>query len=325
MSKLLNKTALAMLAVYLIWGTTLGSMRIGVSSIPAVLLVCWRFLLAGGLLLLFTLVIRKEAFPTKIELAKQSFIGFFLFFIGNAMSTWAIQYMPTGLAGIMVATTPFWMVMLAGIFPPKERVKPLVMVGILIGFLGMIILLSPQWMHPQQFTARSLVAVVVMLLTAFFWSIGSIYARKQTLQSSMLMSVGLQNLVAGLLLIPVCLMKHAYATHISLPSLAALLYLVFFGTIVATPCYFYSLKNLPVSVTSTFAYVTPILTVVFGVLFLGETLTPAIIIGSLVILSGVILVQVLNQKPAPSKTEPIRIYAQEASPRNEAKLETLTG
>lgn len=333
MSKLFTKIGIsktwgAMLAVYIIWGTTLGSMRIGVATIPPELLVCIRFTTAGFLMTFYCLAIRKEPIPLLTEIGKQSLIGFLLFCVGNAMSTWAIQYMPTGLAGIMVATTPFWMVGLSAVFPPQERIKPLVMLGIFIGFVGMIILLSPQLIHPHDFTPMSLVAIGIMLATAFFWSVGSVYARKQTLTSSIPLSVGLQNLVAGILLMPLCFAMHAEAPNASLASIGALSYLIVFGTIVATPCYFYVLKNLPVSVTSTFAYVTPILTVIFGILFLGESLTPPIIIGSLVILTGVMLVQFLNQKPVAKPAATIHmkpIQPLDQQPLAEQRLESLTG
>lgn len=197
----------------------------------------------------------------------------------------------------MVATTPFWMIWLSSVMPPKEKVSPIAIGGILIGFIGMLILLSPQLTQPSHTPPIFWWSVLAMLVNTFFWAFGSIVVRKNPSSDSLFMTVGLQNLAGGLVLIPVCLLTVPdwNAIQVSIHTTWALTYLVVMGTMIATPCYLYVLRALPVSVSSTFAYVTPVLTVFFGWLFLKETLTPLTLIGMGVILTGVIVVQWVNQ------------------------------
>lgn len=291
------KPYLALLAVYVIWGTTTGLIRLGVDSIPSAVLPCVRFLLAGFLLIAFCLL-KKEALPSRQDLKVQFIIGFLLFFCGNTIVCWTVKHMTTGFGSILVATTPLWMTLLSAVLPPREKIPGLSLLGILIGFVGMIILLSPQLTHLRDTDSVFWLCMAGLAVMTFCWALGSIYARKHPTSTSLLMSVGLQNLFAGLLLIPVCwwTVPDWSVVHPTGGSLGALAYLVVFGTIVATPCYLYVIKTLPVSVSSTFAYVTPVLTVIFGHLLLGEAVTQTMMFGAAVILSGVALVQVMNRK-----------------------------
>ncbi len=300
----------ALLAVYLIWGTTSGAIRLGVDSIPSALLPCVRFLIAGGLLIAFSLL-RGESFPTVRNLKIHAMSGFLLFFAGNSIVCWTVKYVATGFGSVLVATTPLWMTLLSALLPPRERISGLSWLGIIIGFLGMVILLSPHLTHPLQVTAIFWWCMAGLALMTFCWAVGSIYARRHPTTDSLFMTVGLQNLTAGLLLIPVCFWTAPDwwgQWQPTTTSVLALLYLIGFGTMIATPCYLFALKNLPVSVSSTFAYVTPVLTVVFGALFLHETVTPTMVLGAFVILCGVALVQIMNRpwasKPTPSALVP---------------------
>ncbi len=303
------KAYAALFTVYLIWGTTLASMHIGVETIPVLLLPPIRFLMAGFLLVGFSLL-RGEKLPSPLEIRNHFIIGLLLFIGGNTVVTWALQYVSTGMAGLLVATTPFCMVTLSALIPPREKISTGAMSGILLGFSGMIILLWPQLTHPMKVNFHFWLAVVAMLSTTFFWSLGSILVRKLPTRSSLLMSVGMQNLLAGLTLTPVAVALTPQLAFTPSPkSVAALCYLVLFGTITATPCYLYVMRHLSVSVASTFAYVTPVVTVIVGALLLDEKITPLTALGAVVILSGVAVVQYMNhrqgiEKPAP-EAEPL--------------------
>lgn len=300
----LTKAYFALVAVYIIWGTTFGSTKIGISSMPWALLPLLRFGVAGLLLLAFCLL-RGEKLPSLQDLKTNAIVGALIFFGGNAAVCWVVKHMSTGLGGLMVATTPFWMLWLASILPPKEKITPAALSGLIIGFIGMLILLSPNLTHLKSTSPLFWVSVLVMVGNTFSWSVGAIYARKRPTESSLLMNVAIQNIAACLLLVPVCLFTiHDWsAIHPTSQSISALAYLILMGSVAATPCYLYVLKTLPVSISSTFAYVTPVLTVIFGWLFLGEQITPTIFIGSVIIISGVLVVQATGQRRAAPNSE----------------------
>lgn len=292
------KPFLALFVVYIVWGTTLGAIHIGVETIHPALLACVRFLTAGLLLLAFCLI-RGEKWPAWADVKRHCIVGFLLFFLGHAVTYWAMQHITTGLAGTLTATNPFWMIWLASLMPPREKVHPMALAGVSIGFVGMIILLSPQLFLPVKLSPYFWPSVIAIILMAFFWCLGSIYARKVPVNTSLFMGVALQNVFAGALLLPVCYRFSAFtAVHASAASLQALAYLVFIGTILATSCYLYVLEKLPVPMVSTIAYVTPVITIAFGCLVLHEPMTWTIALGTAVILTGVFLVQWVNQKQA---------------------------
>lgn len=287
----------ALLTVYLIWGTTAGVIRLGVDTIPPAVLPCLRFLLAGLLLTSYCLL-KGEPLPNREDFKVHTIIGMLLFFGGNSIVCWTVQHVATSFSGVLVATTPFWMVWLSSLMPPREKIPLLSLIGIVIGFIGMIILLSPQLTHMGATSPVFWWCIGGLMLMSFSWALGSIYARKHTTSSSLLMSVGVQNLVAGVALIPVCMatIDNWQAIHPSMTSLVSLAYLVLFGTVTATPCYLYVVKTMPVSISSTFAYVSPVIAMFFGGIFLDEPITRNMIVGAAVILSGVILVQYINMK-----------------------------
>lgn len=307
------KPYLALLAVYVIWGTTTGSIRLAVDSIPSSLMPCVRFIIAGVLLIGFSLF-KGEAMPRWKDIKINAITGFLLFFMGNTIVCWTVKHMTTGFGSVLVATTPLWMTLLSAILPPREKISGLSLLGIMIGFVGMLILLSPQLTHLQDTSTTFWLCMAGLAVMTFCWALGSIYARKHPTNTSLLMSVGIQNLVAGLALIPVSLLEVQdwSAIHPTSSSLIALVYLILFGTMIATPCYLYVIKTLPVSVSSTFAYVTPVLTVVFGHFFLGEAITPAMVVGAAVILSGVALVQFINRQGVKQPPEKPQTQAQTA-------------
>ena len=297
------KAYLALLAVYAIWSTTLASMHIGTETIPVVMLPCARFMLAGGLLILYCLL-RGEKLPDMADTRNHFIIGALLFVGGNTVVTWALKYLTTGVAGLLVATTPFCMVAMAASIPPREKITTGSLVGILLGFSGIVILFLPQLMHPMKVNFHFWLAIGAMLFTTFSWSLGSILLKQLPTKSSVLMSVGMQNILAGLTLVPVVAFTvKDWNIHPSTQSIWAVIYLATFGTMFATPCYLYVMRHLSVSVASTFAYVTPVGTVLVGALLLGEKVTPLTAAGSFIILCGVAVVQIMGRKQAEEISE----------------------
>jgi drug/metabolite transporter (DMT)-like permease len=309
---------LALLVVYLVWGTTMAAIHIGVETIPPLLLACIRFLLAGGLLILIALF-QGERWPSWNETRNHLVIGFLLFFGGNALSCWALETLSTGLAGMIIATTPFWMLGMSALFerrfdagsksasthvtPSRSPwADPKVVLSMVLGLIGIMILLSPQMAAPELTSPLFGWSILAMLVLCWFWSAGSLYARHHQGDASVWMALGIQNLLAGLLLAPICdAMGNWQAFNPSESSLWALAYLVVFGTIVTTPCYYYVLKHLPVSLSSSFAFVNPVITLFVGCLFLREVMTLESWLGSAIVVIAVFLLQWASQSSSELK------------------------
>lgn len=305
----------AMVALYVIWGTTLSAMHFGIQTISPAIFAFSRYFIVAILLISFCLL-KREALPSKKDMIHLSISGICLFTVGNATAIWAVKYIPTVLAGALMATTPFWMIGLAAMQPPKERLQLPVLLGMSLGFIGILTVLAPQFAVEfsgnkglEHFGFMEWLSVIGMFSTTVFWAAGSLYAKNHPTQNSVFMTVGIQNLAASLAMLPFMTPELVSGVnfHVSLPSVLGLLYLVFAGTIIAVPCYYYILKNMPVSVASTFAYVSPIITMIVGHFFLGEALSPTMSIGAVLVLAGVVVVQGLKQKVAViSPNSPVR-------------------
>ena len=296
---------MALFVVYLVWGTTFGIIRIGIESYPPMVLASIRFI-AVGLIMGAYCLFKGDAIPKGFSLWRQIVVGFLNFFMGNGQVYWVLQSIGSGLATTLTATTPFFMTGLSAALPPKEPIRPMALVGLAIGFLGIPLLVSKQLSHPGDVDPMFWISVGGALLMAVSWSSGSVFAKKNPTDTPLLMAVAIQNLFAGLCFLPVSIALGQWNNlHPTMESTLALLYLIFLGSIVAFTCYLYMLQKLPVSVSSTFSYVNPLVAMVFGGLVLHESITPPMMLGMGVIMLGVFIVQFTSLRPVKPKSTDI--------------------
>jgi drug/metabolite transporter (DMT)-like permease len=296
-----NLPIIALFVVFLVWGTTMGFIHIGVTHLSPGLFVTVRFWLAG-LLLLAWCRFRGEAFPNWNNLKQHGIIAILLYILGHAVNYWTLKYIPVGINGMISATNPFWMLWLTAVLPPNESIPKRAWLGVALGFVGMGVLLSPQWQHLDQLPRTYWLSIALSAVGTMFWSLGSIYSRKRQPNDSLLMSVGIQNLIAALILTPICLWPGSPVgvqwSMVQVTPLVVwcLVYLILFGTILTTTCYLYVLQTLSVPLISTIAYVTPLVTLAFGYWVLHEPISPIMGVGIAIVLSGVFLVQGKRKK-----------------------------
>lgn len=287
----------ALVVLYFVWGTTLAAMRIGIESFPPSTLIFVRYLMGGVILLLFCLA-RGEAFPAWQSMKRDFMVGFLIFFAGNTFIYFALQYIPTGIAGLIMATAPFFLVSLATWIPPREEITGSSWAGLLIGFLGMGVLFVPKLVTPEGISAPFILSVAGLFIMNFFWALGSIVAKRHPNRVSLLMSIGIQNIFAGLMALAAAFfIPGGLAFEPSLPSTLALVYLIMMGTFIGIPCFFTCLKELPIALAGTPTYVAPIITIFVGALLFGEVITAEALIAAALIITGVIVVQLNRQKP----------------------------
>jgi drug/metabolite transporter (DMT)-like permease len=281
-------TALGM--VYLAWGGTYLAIRVAIETLPPLLMASTRFLVAGALLYVWAVRRgdREGDRPTGRQWLAASIIGAALLLGGNGMVTLAEQHITSGIAALLVATVPLWMVMLARLVL-RERVGWLEWAGIVIGFGGVALLAWPS--GPQRINA---LGVTLVVLASISWAAGSLYARRAPMPRRPLVGVAMEMLAGGAALGIVGLLRgeaaQVHPESFSMESLLGLGYLIVFGSWVAFSAYVWLLRVTRTSLVSTYAYVNPIVAVVLGWLILTEPVTLRTLVAGLVILVGVALI-----------------------------------
>jgi drug/metabolite transporter (DMT)-like permease len=278
---------LALLTIYLVWGSTFIALAITVRDLPPLLSMAIRHLLAGALLLAWALP-RGDREGDRIG-APQVLAGFvfggLLFLIGHGSLAWAQQTVPAGVAALLVGTIPIWMALLDRVFFGK-RLRSSAYVGFVLGFVGLTFLLDP-------FGEGSIdrIGAMAIILGALAWSAGSLYSRGAALPKRPLVSAGLGAICGGILLLIVSLAggELGEATW-SVDALLAVGYLVVVGSLVGFTAYVWLLRVAPVSLVATYAYVNPIVAVALGWLLLGEAITLQMLVAGAAIVVAVALI-----------------------------------
>jgi drug/metabolite transporter (DMT)-like permease len=278
-------------AVCFFWGTTYLAIRVGLESFPPTLFAGLRFIVAGVVLFFIMSRQRNARLPLGREWFDLGVIGLMLLGVGNGAVVWAEQWVPSGMAALLVATSPFWAAALARLEGDGERVGLRGLLGMAVGFGGLAMLVGPQ-LFGAELNGKYLLGVVIIQVGCFFWQAGSLYAKRRPTGVSPLMASSVQMLWAGLILtLAGTLIGEWGAMRFSGRSVGALLYLVVFGSIVAYSAYMYAIQKLSLPLVSTYAYVNPIVALVLGWLVLSEPLGWREGGAALVILLGVALVK----------------------------------
>jgi drug/metabolite transporter (DMT)-like permease len=279
----------AVAAVWLLWGSTFAAMRYTVATIPPFVMASWRFLIAGAILLLISLA-RGKARPTRDDLIGALVTGSVLLLLGNGVTAWTVQFLPTGINSLLLSLSPMWMALIAFAWG-GERPTRLALAGMLLGFAGLGLLLQP-----KASSALPLWPVVLALLSSVAWSFGSIYQRRSGRPRSLVLATALQMLAGGVLLAleaAVFGQWRALDVHaVSGASLGGLAWLVICGSLFAYSAYLYTMQAASTALASTYAYVNPIVAVILGMLLFHERFTPLEALAGAVIVAGVALMMV---------------------------------
>jgi drug/metabolite transporter (DMT)-like permease len=292
------KIIAAFAAVYIIWGSTYLAILYAIETLPPFLMAAIRFLLAGTLLLAWSLP-RATRRPTRDEWRSAAIIGTLLLMGGNGAVVWAEQIVPSGVAALLVAVTPAWMVLLAWLWHRGERPGVRTWLGLILGFGGLALLVGPDSMTGAG--GIPILGVAVLMLGSLSWSTGSVYSKRAPQPPEPLLATGMQMLAGGSALLMAGLVTGEAARFdlaaVSLKSALALAYLTLFGAIVGYSAYIYLLRNVSAARVSTYAYVNPIVAVLLGWAFAGESLTPRMGIAALIIVAGVALITLDQNRP----------------------------
>ena len=285
---------IAFAALYLIWGSTYLGILFAIRAIPPLLMAGARFFLAG-LIMLGIAWFQGAPKSSLLEWRSAFIVGACLLFFGNGGVTIAEQWVPTGLASLVVATVPIYIALLDWLSGSAPRPSPLILLGLAGGFLGIGILVGPAWLSTPRTGGKYLgLGMAILLFGSLVWSIGSLYSRHSRNAASPIFFSGQTMLCGGGLMFIAGLvtgeMRDFHARNLNLLSLGAFIYLVLVGAIVGYTAYIWLLRHCDPAKVATYAYVNPVVAVLLGALFAGEHLTGRTAVAGAIIIGSVALV-----------------------------------
>ena len=290
------KIIAAFASVYVWWGSTYLAIRYAVETLPPFMTAGVRFLTAGSILWFFARLTGADK-PTRLQWREASIVGTFLLLGGNGSVMWAEQYMPSGLAALMIATTPLFMTALDWLIWKGPRPGLRVCLGLLLGFSGIFLLIRPWEEHTHgagEAKPIDLAAAAALVFATLSWSCGSLYGKRADAPKNPLLTSGMQMLVGGAVMLTVGLAlgewKRIDPSLVSARSLWSVLHLIVFGSLVGFSCFSWLIRVAQPAKVATYAYVNPVVAVFLGWAIAGETLTGWAILAAAVILSGVVLI-----------------------------------
>ncbi|MGH9663680.1 MAG: EamA family transporter [Bryobacteraceae bacterium] len=283
------KAYAALAAVCLVWGTTYLGIRMALESFPPLLLICLRYTISGALLIAAAGLYGAHI-PRGRELARTAATGILLLGVGNGCLVFAEQWVPSGMAALFVTTSPFWMVGIEAAAPRGERLHAPTIAGMLVGLLGVALLVTPAgWsagLHGQLAGG-----FLLLQLGCAGWAAGSITQRRHATQTHPVVAGAVQQLVTGLLYLPLWLLFSGPSGAWKTRSVLAVLYLALSGSIIGYSAYLYALHRLPVAVVSLYTYVNPTVAVLLGWLFYREPFGARAAAAMAIIFCGVAVVK----------------------------------
>ena len=281
---------IAWIAVCLIWGTTYLGIRISLETMPPMLMAGLRWTFAGGLLAAY-MMSRGERLPRPSAWGHPVLLGFLMLVLGNGGVVWAEMFVPSGLAAVIVASSPFWMAGVEGLRSDGERMTRRTAGGLTLGFLGIVVLIWPEL--AQGPGGHGFVfGVVALQIACLGWSIGSSYSKRHGRSENVFMATAAQMLAGGVMMLAIGTVRGEWATiGFSTRTALAFGYLSTVGAIGGFVAYTYALRHLPVSLVSLYAYINPVIAVALGVAVLGEPFTARMALAAALVFGGVAIVR----------------------------------
>jgi drug/metabolite transporter (DMT)-like permease len=286
----------AFAAVYLLWGSTYLAIKYAIETIPPLLMAGSRFVFAGAVLLIWSRFTGDYEKPKAVHWRTSLVVGTLLLLGGNGGVVFAEHHISSSLAALLVATEPFWVVLLSWLWLKGSRPNLRVVSGLVLGFFGVWLLIRGQGITAasEHESTMQLFGMLAVMAAALSWATGSIYGLRAPVPKSSLQTAGMQMFSGGIVLLIVSLLLGEWSrfdiSAISANSWYGLAYLIVFGSLLGFTAYSWLLKNAEPAMVATYAYVNPIIAVILGWLIAGETFTGEMLIGAGVIVGSVVLI-----------------------------------
>ena len=289
----------AFAALYVIWGSTYLAIRYAVATLPPFAMAGARFVLAGSVLALWAWW-REGARATRANWRAATIAGTLLLAGGNGAVVWAEQRVPSGLAALLVASMPFWMVLVDWVRPGGRAPRAGVAAGIAVGMAGIVLLVGPGSLAGDRVDPLGAAALVFGSLS---WAIGSLYSRRAALPKSAILATGLEMLTGGAVLFLMAAVSGELArfepARASHASIAGFFYLVVFGSLIGFIAFAWLLRVSTPALVSTYAFVNPVVAVLLGGAIAGERVGPRAVVAAAIIVGAVALITLAGKRDAP--------------------------
>jgi drug/metabolite transporter (DMT)-like permease len=298
--------AVAFAIVYIVWGSTYFFIHKALDGFPPFFIGTFRFITAGLLMMAWAIIQGENVFQFK-NIKPAIITGLLLLFVGNGVVIWVEQFLPSAMVAIMVSSSPLWFVLLDKPKWNENLTNKSTIIGLLIGFAGVILLFSERVM--STFTSlnsgRDLFAMLLVIIGSMTWAGGSLYSKYTSNQNSAVVNSTWQMLSAGIAFLPASIVSGEFnrldLAAVPSDSWFAIIYLIIFGSIIGFSAYVWLLKNQPATKVSTYAYVNPVVAVLLGIFFAGESISAIQIMGLVVILLSVLLINLRQYRAARAK------------------------
>lgn len=298
------KTLVAFAIIYLVWGSTYYAIRVGVHEVPPLLLAAVRFTIAGIILFIWA-VAQGERLPSRREWAAAAAVAVLIFVVDYGILFWAEERVPSGTAAVILATIPAFMTLAEIIFLRTERLTFRLVAALLIGLAGVVVLVDPAL--GMGGAPVYTLGAAGLLVAAVSWSGASVLSKKLALPASKVMSAAAQMLIGGLLL---CVVAAAAGEErgfnwggVSADAWLALVYLIVAGSLVGFTAYTWLIHHQSPTKVGTYAYVNPVVAVALGHFLGGEVLDVRTVLGTVLVLLGVIVITTRRPTAAAASAE----------------------
>lgn len=285
----------AFAAVYILWGSTYLAIKYAIETLPPFLMAGSRFVFAGVVLMIWARLSKDYERPKAAHWKTSFVVGTLLLLGGNGGVVFAQHYISSSLAALLVATEPFWIVLLSWLWLGKSRPNLKTVLGIAVGFFGVWLLINGQTTNSAaNIGSMQFFGAIAVMLAALSWATGSIYGLRSPVPKSSILTAGMQMFSGGMVLLVVSLIMGEWSTfsisQVSANSWFGLIYLMIFGSLIGYTAYSWLLKNAQPAMVATYAYVNPIVAIFLGWLIAGESFTGQMLIGAGVIVGSVMLI-----------------------------------
>lgn len=286
---------LAFAAIYIFWGSTYLAIKYAIETLPPFLMAGTRFVVAGAILFAIARFSKDYETPKAAHWKTSFIVGTLLLLFGNGGVVFAEKYISSSLAALLVATEPFWVVLLSWLWLKGARPNLKVVGGLVLGFVGVWLLIGGQPAHDTDAgSSMQFFSALAIIVAAMSWATGSIYGLRAPVPKSAILTSAMQMLSGGIVLFAVSLISGEMfkfdVSQVSSNSIYGLIYLIIFGSLFGFTAYSWLLKNAEPAMVATYAYVNPVVAVFLGWLIASETFTTQMLIGAGVIVGSVALI-----------------------------------